>query len=159
MFRHGLQSFTIINCCVVNKDKFHRCKQSLEGTIFHCGFIQRVRRFLQTQQGLIKRYHYTHLASNVLFILFSNSIERAFIGILIAFTVTFDIVNTRNSKEENILYLMIFPLNVRYESFIIITIVNELFHVNFVLSSKYDPIQLKLSIYNAKLSLKKCKNS
>lgn len=57
------------------------------------------------------------------------------------------------------LYLMIFSLNVRYESFIIITIVNELFHVNFVLSSKYDPIQLKLSIYNAKLSLKKCKNS
>lgn len=149
MFRHGLQSFTIINCSVANKDKFHRCKQSLEGTIFHqcllsflCFIKERVRRFLQTQQGLIKRYHYTHLASNVLFILFSNSIERAFIGILIAFTVTFDIVNTRNSKEENMLYLMIFPLNVRYESFIIITIVNELFHVNFVLSSKYDPIQL-----------------
>lgn len=42
------------------------------------------------------------------FMLFSNSIERAFIGILIAFTVTFDIFNIRNSKEEKMKANVIF---------------------------------------------------
>lgn len=104
-YRQGLQS--IINCSVVNRDKFHRFLS------FLCFIKERVRRFLQTQQWLIKRYHYTHIASIVLYILFSNFIERAFIGILTPFTVIFDIFNIRNSKEEkmksNVIFDDFFP--------------------------------------------------
>lgn len=120
MYRQGLQSFTIINCSVANKDKFHRCKQSLEGTILHQFFLI----FFMFYQGTCRTFSTDSTRMNkevslciynvkCTFMLFSNSIERAFISILIAFTVTFDIFNIRNSKEEkmksNVIFDDFFP--------------------------------------------------
>lgn len=116
MYRQGLQSFTIINCSVANKDKFHRCKQSLEGTILHQFFFfiffmfyQRKCQTFSTDSTRINKEVSLYIYNvKCTFMLFSNSIERAFIGILIAFTVTFDIFNIRNSKEEKMKSNVIF---------------------------------------------------